>query len=142
MTHDHLFLFKSFNYFIINVTKFGKHIGEELGRFINSNMPFCSHLERIIIGLNSILRSMDAQYDCLLSETDLTFKLKRCALLAEMETSGLISDLKTPHYMLNIICQVLVQTIDPALSIQVTKTTGDLYVIKVMAPALDDSASN
>ena len=126
---------------ILNITKFGKHIGEALGHFINKTMSSFSPLERVDIGLSSILRSMNAEYGSQLSETDLTYELKKCALCTEMETSGLISDLKMPHYALNIIYQSLVHTIDLTLTIQVTKTTGDLAAIKVMTAPAQDSAA-
>jgi hypothetical protein len=86
---------------------------------------------------------MDAEYICQLTETGLTYELKNCALLAEMEKPALKPDLKAPHYVLNIICQILVQIIDPALCVEMSKAADDLYVIKVMtAPVFDGAALN
>lgn len=114
--------------------EFSEIFGQRLALYIKtrlcppverSDVPFCA--------MSCILDSMQVKFTVQESNTELSFVLERCPLQAAALKSGL-SDIELAHYGVGVLCDSVMRSLDPSLSVHVPQAVGDEHVFIVNLP--------
>ena len=101
----------------IRVRYLGRLLGHTLARRLIQDLPGTKSIDRVVIGLESILRSLDASWSKHFNNLDICYQITRCPLVSALEHEFFGSDVNLAHFGLTSMCDSLAHTIDPTFSV-------------------------
>lgn len=115
--------------------EFGEIFGQRLAHYIKdricppvdrSDVPFCA--------MSCILDSMDVNFTVQENPEELRFIMERCPLNTASIQSGL-SDVELAHFGVGVLCDSVMRSLDPGLSVHIPEAAGDEHVFIVNLPS-------
>lgn len=90
-------------------------IGDALVEHIDQILPDKGQMYKAAYAIESILRSMEAEYIHEGMKNGMRYELIRCPLCAAERKSGTLNENNNAHYALDFICRHVISKIDPSI---------------------------
>jgi hypothetical protein len=114
-----------------NMVSFGERLGRSLGKYFQKNFPGMVSGDVALKALECILAEMNASPSIEHSESEVCFVVSDFPLEEAARHSGL-RDVELAHYGINAMCESLVHTMNPSLTISVSSEIRPEFAFTIM----------